>query len=155
MMERWSYKPEVEGLSPSLGTMLRRGDMGTRADGGHGDGGTRGRGDAGTWRSDDHVEFRNPRVSASLCPRVSPSPRLPSLRFTTYRGVTHSGRTVTARNRGVPRGVSPHAPSHSHHRLRTRAARVPGIGLLNRTLKRRAERHEVQFLRGLPKITAV
>ena len=35
------------------------------------------------------------------------------------------------------------------------AARVPGIGLLNRTFKSWAERHEVQFLRGLPKITAV
>ena len=30
------------------------------------------------------------------------------------------------------------------------SARVPGIGLLNRTYKRRAERHEVQLLRGLP-----
>jgi hypothetical protein len=39
MMERWSYKPEVEGLSPSLGT---------------------------------------------------------NFFATTYRGVTHSGRTVTA-----------------------------------------------------------
>ena len=25
-MERWSYKPEVEGLSPSLGTKIGRGD---------------------------------------------------------------------------------------------------------------------------------
>jgi hypothetical protein len=29
-------------------------------------------------------------------------------------------------------------------------ARVPGIGLLNRTSKSRAERHEVQLLRGFP-----
>ena len=30
-------------------------------------------------------------------------------------------------------------------------ARVPGIGLLNRTLKSWVERHEVQLLRGPPK----
>src|SRR6266536_5570691 len=29
-------------------------------------------------------------------------------------------------------------------------ARVPGVGLLNRTCKSWVERHEVQFLRGLP-----
>ena len=31
------------------------------------------------------------------------------------------------------------------------AARVPGIGLLNRTFESWADRHEVQLLRGLPK----
>jgi len=31
-------------------------------------------------------------------------------------------------------------------------ARVPGIGLLNRTYERRAERHGVQLLRGFSKI---
>src|SRR2546422_7128207 len=31
-------------------------------------------------------------------------------------------------------------------------ARVPGVGLLNRTCKSWVERHEVQFLRGLPTI---
>ena len=30
-------------------------------------------------------------------------------------------------------------------------ARVPGVGLLNRTCKSWVERHEVQLLRGLPK----
>ena len=38
------------------------------------------------------------------------------------------------------------ADKSAHSKL----ARVPGIGLLNRTCKRRVERHEVQFLRGLP-----
>ena len=38
----------------------------------------------------------------------------------------------------------------SHHRLQN-LARVPGIGLLNRTCKSWVERHEVQLLRGLPK----
>ena len=47
-MERWSYKPEVEGLSPSLGT---------------------------------------------------------NFILQLYRGVTHPGRTVTVRERGVPRGM--------------------------------------------------
>src|SRR5439155_23741460 len=31
-------------------------------------------------------------------------------------------------------------------------ARVPGVGLLNRTCKSWVERHEVQLLRGLPKL---
>jgi hypothetical protein len=32
-MERWSYKPEAEGLSPSLGTKIGHGDTETRRDG--------------------------------------------------------------------------------------------------------------------------
>ena len=54
-MERWSYKPEVEGLSPSLGT---------------------------------------------------------NSSFASYRGVTHPGRTVTVRDRGVRRGASASRPVH-------------------------------------------
>lgn len=53
-MERWSYKPEVEGLSPSLGT--------------------------------------------NFVSRV-------------YRGVTHSGRTVTAGTVEFEEARWPHAPS--------------------------------------------
>ena len=34
-------------------------------------------------------------------------------------------------------------------------ARVPGIGLLNRTFKSWAERHEVRFLRGPPKTFSI
>ena len=40
----------------------------------------------------------------------------------------------------------------SHHRLHN-LARVPGVGLLNRTCKSWVERHEVQLLRGLPIIS--
>jgi hypothetical protein len=32
-MERWSYKPEVEGLSPSSGTRKREGETGGQGDG--------------------------------------------------------------------------------------------------------------------------
>ncbi len=35
----------------------------------------------------------------------------------------------------------------------TSLARVPGVGLLNRTSKSWVERHEVQLLRGLPIIS--
>ena len=79
-----------------------------------------------------------------------------------YRGVTHPGRTLTARERGVCRGLrsTPHAPTRHQEaggRSRSRgevgftcrlllpsascalSARVPGTGLLNRTLKSRAE----------------
>ena len=42
----------------------------------------------------------------------------------------------------------------SHHRVQN-LARVPGVGLLNRTCKSRAERHEVQLLRGLPGLEAL
>ena len=55
-MERWSYKPEVEGLSPSLGT---------------------------------------------------------NSSFASYRGVTHSGRTVTAGTVELEEARRPHAPSTS------------------------------------------
>jgi hypothetical protein len=92
----------------------------------------------------------------------------------TYRGVTHSGRTVTARKRGVGRGASASRPAQTSgcRRLELGAgggigiacwtapaacllrslARVPGIGLLNRTSKSRAEWREVQLLRGLPSV---
>lgn len=53
-MERWSYKPEVEGLSPSLGT--------------------------------------------NVC-------------FASYRGVTHSGRTVTVGTVEFEEARRPHAPA--------------------------------------------
>lgn len=80
-MERWSYKPEVEGLSPSLGTKLS--------------------------------------------------------------GRDSSRQNGDCRERGVRRGASASRPVHM--------ARVPGIGLLNRTFESWADRHEVQLLRGLPK----
>jgi len=63
--------------------------------------------------------------------------------FAIYRGVTHPVRMVTVWDRGVRRGVSASRPDQI-------AARVPGIGLLNRTFESWAERHEVQLLRGLP-----
>ncbi len=83
-MERWSYKPEVEGLSPSLGTKLS--------------------------------------------------------------GRDSSRQNGDCRERGVRRGASASRPVHII------AARVPGIGLLNRTFESWADRHEVQLLRGLPKV---
>jgi hypothetical protein len=85
LMERWSYKPEVEGLSPSLGTRLSGRDS--------------------SWQNGDCT------------------------------GVWSS----EARR--------PHAPA-THAAL----ARVPGIGLLNRTFESWADRHEVQLLRGLPNL---
>jgi hypothetical protein len=108
--------------------------------------------------------------------------------YFSYRGVTHLGRTVTARERGVRRGASASRPDHltlqiaslrlpigfvnrqcinaniekspevqSQSAIGNRKsamfmARVPGIGLLNRTRKSRAEGHEVQLLRELPRI---
>jgi hypothetical protein len=91
--------------------------------------------------------------------------------------VTHPGRTVTAGSVEFEEAAQPHAPTRCSVQspmskvqspkskvatCRTdfgrwtfsfglRAARDPGIGLLNRTsTKSWVERHEVQFLRGLP-----
>ena len=98
-MERWSYKPEVEGLSPSLGTTLE-----TRATKRDAEKGRRGDAEKETFV----VTVRGrPRVPASACLRVSPHPS----RFTHSRGVTHSGRTVTAGTVEFEEARRPHAPS--------------------------------------------
>ena len=184
-MERWSYKPEVEGLNPSLGTKFLCASY-------------RGVTHSGRTVTAAIVEFEEARrphapatlkrrcssnwksgcfVNSRLRVRLPPSPphgrRLQWAPFmagfaqrvlktcgrtpweecfsrkaaNTQRAVRNTG-TLCAFARDIFTRFSPFM-------CKAFTARVPGIGLLNRTLKSWAERHEVQFLRGLPKLPAV
>ena len=144
LTERWSYKSEVEGLSPSFGTKENRSrkqeqehEVGSRRGGDLlptapatcscliGDS-SRQNGDClGSWSSQRRVDL-TPRPDV----RYASACRRPSM---------DSSSKVSDKLK------------HIGH-----WARVPDIGLLNRTYKRRVERHEVQLLRGLPRsLTAV
>ena len=57
--------------------------------------------------------------------------------------MTHPGRTVTVRERGVRRGASASRPDHFGPRTRHRSSKP--------NLRELGGRHEVQLLRGLPK----